>query len=261
MPDYEIGLEVSGISKIFGGLHAIDNVSFSTRQGEIFGIIGPNGAGKSTLFNLVTGTLPLSKGRIHYRGQDITGLGPEGVASHGIIRTFQSATVFKNKTLKENVRLGCLLGRLSYPSRFLNRAFIHKSRQDAIDLTDEVIAFCGLESQQGRLAGELAYGLQKTLGVAMAIAAGPTQLLMDEPAAGLNPIEKEMMGKLIRRIRDERSIDVVLVEHDMPMITSICDRILVLNRHVLAIDVPDAIQRHPDVIEAYLGADIDLHQV
>lgn len=259
MSDHAIGLEVSGASKVFGGLRAIDNVSFSTRQGEIFGIIGPNGAGKSTLFNLVTGTLPLSDGCIRYRGQDITNLGPEGVAAHGIIRTFQSATVFKNKTLNENVRLGYLLGRLSHPSRFLNRAFVHKSRQNAIDLTEEVIAFCGLESEQDRFAGELAYGLQKTLGVAMAIAAGPTQLLMDEPAAGLNPIETEMMGKLIRRIRDERNIDVVLVEHDMPMVTSICDRILVLNHHVLAIDVPDAIQRHPDVIEAYLGADIDLH--
>jgi branched-chain amino acid transport system ATP-binding protein len=261
MAEPATGLEVDGASKFFGGLRAVDNVSFGTRRGEIFGIIGPNGAGKSTLFNLVTGTLPLSSGRIRYRGQDITGLGPEGVAGHGIIRTFQSATVFKNKTVRENVRLGCLLGRLSHPARFLNRAFVRQSRRDAIDVTAGVLAFCGLQGQQERLAGELAYGLQKTLGVAMAIAAGPTQLLMDEPAAGLNPIETEMMGQLIRRIRDERGIDVVLVEHDMPMVMSVCDRILVLNRHVLAVDTPQAIQRHPDVIEAYLGADIELHPV
>lgn len=262
MSNDTIGLEVTGVSKVFGGLRAIDKVSFSTRRGEIFGIIGPNGAGKSTLFNLVTGTYPMTEGKISYRGEDIGSLGPEGVAAHGIIRTFQSATVFKNKTLRENVRLGCLFGRLSHPSRFLDRSFIRQSRQDAIASTEEVMAFCGLADEQDRLAGELAYGLQKTLGVAMAIAAGPSQLLMDEPAAGLNPVETEEMGELIRRIRDERGIDVVLVEHDVAMVTRISDRILVLNRgQVLAIDVPEAIQRNPDVIEAYLGADIELHQV
>lgn len=260
MADPRTALKVEGVTKAFGGLRAVDDVSFSTRKGEIFGIIGPNGAGKSTLFNLVTGTYPMTSGRISYGGRDISNLHPERVAACGVIRTFQSATVFRTKTLEENVRLGFLFGRLTTPRRFASRAFLRLAREEAEVRTREVMEFCGLSEDRSRIAGELAYGLQKTLGVAMAIAAGPSQLLMDEPAAGLNPVETRGMGELIRRIRDERGIDVVLVEHDVGMVTRICDRVLVINRgKVLAVDVPDAIRRHPDVIEAYLGADIDLH--
>lgn len=260
MAEASVALDVEGVSKVFGGLRAVDEVTFTTRVGEIFGIIGPNGAGKSTLFNLITGTVPVTQGRIAFRGKDITALAPESVAAQGIVRTFQSATVFKAKTLEENVRLGSLFGRLSRPGRLLSRAYVRRSREEAMRSTEEVMAFCDLTRERDRLAGELAYGRQKTLGVAMALAAGPKQLLMDEPAAGLNPVETEQMGELIRRIRDERGVDVVLVEHDVAMVTRICDRILVLNRGcVLAIDTPEEIQRHPEVIEAYLGADIELH--
>jgi branched-chain amino acid transport system ATP-binding protein len=262
MTDNPIMLELSGVTKQFGGLTAIGDVSFSTRKGEIFGIIGPNGAGKSTLFNLITGTYPATKGDITYKGESITKLGPEGVAAKGIVRTFQSATVFANKSLQENIRLGYLFGQLSVPRRFADRSLLSSARATAETVTDDVLSFCGLSDDRERIAGELAYGLQKILGVAMAIAAGPTQMLMDEPAAGLNPVETQEMGELIRRIRAERGIDVVLVEHDVGMVTRICDRVLVLDRgQVLAIDVPEAIQKHPEVIEAYLGADIDLHQV
>lgn len=260
MSEPEVALDIVKATKLFGGLRAIDRVSFSTRRGEIFGIIGPNGAGKSTLFNLITGTLPMTSGRISYHGMDITGLGPEAVATKGIIRTFQSATVFPNKTLEENVRLGYLFGRLNVPRRFADRAYLRRSRDEAQVRTGEVIEFCGLTEARHRVAGDLAYGLQKTLGIAMALAAGPSQLLMDEPAAGLNPVETRLMGDLILRIRNERAIDVVLVEHDIAMVTRICDRILVINRgQILAIDLPEAIRHNPDVIEAYLGADIDLH--
>lgn len=260
MSEPEVAIDVVGASKFFGGLRAIGNVSFSTRRGEIFGIIGPNGAGKSTLFNLITGTLPMTSGRIRYRGTDITGLGPHAVATKGIVRTFQSATVFPNKTLEENVRLGFLFGRLNVPRRFADRAHLRRSREEAQARTSEVVEFCGLTEARHRIAGDLAYGLQKTLGVAMALAAGPTQLLMDEPAAGLNPVETRAMGDLILRIRNERAIDVVLVEHDIAMVTRICDRILVINRgELLAIDLPEVIRNDPHVIEAYLGADIDLH--
>ncbi len=262
MTDEPIMLELTGVTKQFGGLTAIDDVSFATRNGEIFGIIGPNGAGKSTLFNLITGTYPATKGQITYNGEDITKFGPEGVAAKGIIRTFQSATVFRNKSVRENIRLGYLFGQLAVPRRFADRKLLRNSRKLAETITEDVMDFCGITEDRDRTAGELAYGVQKTLGVAMAIAASPTQLLMDEPAAGLNPVETRAMGELIRRIRAERGIDVVLVEHDVGMVTRICDRILVLDRgRVLAIDVPEVIQRHPDVIEAYLGADIDLHQV
>jgi len=251
-------LEVQGLTKRFGGLVATNDVSFTTVAGEIVGVIGPNGAGKSTLFNLITGTIPLSSGRVHLFGEDITGKTPEQVAQRGLIRTFQSATVFKDKTVRDNLRIGMQFNRLGLPFQLLDRARVKAFRQDAERIADELLEFTRLQSYADRLAGELPYGAQKTLGVAMALATEPRQLLMDEPAAGLNPVETEHMGLLIERIRSERQIDVVLVEHDMAMVTSICDRIIVINRgEIIAVGTPDEIQRNPEVIEAYLGADLE----
>lgn len=252
-------LEVKGLSKRFGGLLATNNVSFTTARGEIVGVIGPNGAGKSTLFNLITGTIAPSSGRVSFYGEDITGRTPEQVAQRGLIRTFQSATVFKEKAVRDNLRIGMQFNRLGNPLQLLDRLRVKAFRKEATSVAHELLDFVGLDVYADRPAGDLPYGAQKILGVAMALATEPKQLLMDEPAAGLNPVETEQMGHLIERIRSERHIDVVLVEHDMAMVTSICDRIVVINRgEIIAIGTPEEIQRHPEVIEAYLGVDLEL---
>ncbi|MCC2595852.1 ABC transporter ATP-binding protein [Pusillimonas sp. MFBS29] len=251
-------LEVKELSKRFGGLLATNNVSFTTERGEIVGVIGPNGAGKSTLFNLITGTIKPSSGRVSFYGEDITGCTPEQAAQRGLIRTFQSATVFKEKTVRDNLRIGMQFNRLGRPFQLLDRARVKEFRSDAGRMATELLDFAGLEAYADRPAGDLPYGAQKILGVAMALATEPKQLLMDEPAAGLNPVETESMGHLIQKIRLERQIDVVLVEHDMAMVTSICDRIVVINRgEIITIGTPEEIQRHPEVIEAYLGVDLE----
>lgn len=253
-----VALEVKNLSKRFGGLLATNDVSFTTAPGEIVGVIGPNGAGKSTLFNLITGTITPSSGRVSFHGEDITGWKPEQVAQRGLIRTFQSATVFKEKTVTDNLRIGMQFNRLGRPFQLLDRARVKAFRSDAGRISEELLQFAGLEPYANRPAGDLPYGAQKILGVAMALATEPKQLLMDEPAAGLNPVETEHMGHLIERIRSERNIDVVLVEHDMAMVTSICDRIVVINRgEIITIGTPEEIQRHPEVIEAYLGVDLE----
>lgn len=252
-------LEVKGLMKRFGGIVAIDDVSFSTSAHEILGIIGPNGAGKSTLFNLATGTIRPTSGRISFAGLDITGKRPDQVASHGLIRTFQAATMFKGLTVKENLKSAHQFRTLSRPSLLLRRGRVRNFRGGLEALVEDVLDFTELSPYADRIAGELSYGQQKLLGLAMALAAEPRQLLMDEPAAGLNPSETSAMGALIERTRSERGIGVVLVEHDMKMVTGISDRMLVMNQgKVLATGTPKEIQANLDVVEAYLGAEIDL---
>lgn len=251
-------LQVSGLVKRFGGLAAINNVSFSTKPGEILGVIGPNGAGKSTLFNLITGTIPPTAGKVTYLGADVTAFKPEQMAALGVIRTFQSTTVFVDKTVRENLRIGNQFNRLGNPSDLLDIGRVKQVRAESGRIVQQVLEFIRLEEVADRLAGELAYGNQKLLGVGMALAAQPKQLLMDEPAAGLNPTETKNMGVLIKRMRDELGIDIVLVEHDMAMVTSICDRIVVINMgEVIAVGTPSEIQLNQAVIDAYLGVDLE----
>jgi branched-chain amino acid transport system ATP-binding protein len=254
----EVVLEVEGLTKAFGGLHAISDVSFRTFRGEILGVIGPNGSGKTTLFNLITGVFPATSGSVRFRGNVMSGLPTDAIARLGLVRTFQSATVFKHESVYENIRRGSMFGCIGNPAWFFRKGLVAAGAQKAKATAEELLEFSGLADVAGTAAGNLPYGKQKMLGVVIALAQHPLQLLMDEPAAGLNPSETEAMGKLIAQIRSNRGIDVILVEHDMRMVTSVCDRILALNYgKVIAIDVPAQIVAHPEVIEAYLGADFE----
>ncbi|MFP3606450.1 ABC transporter ATP-binding protein [Paraburkholderia sp. SIMBA_053] len=251
------GIEVSRLGRRFGGLRAVDDVSFSVERGEIFGIIGPNGAGKSTLFNLIAGLFRPSAGRVAFESRDITGLPSDAVARIGIGRTFQGVHAFRDLTALDNLRRAALLAHACDPLRYMRNAL---SRQPASRAADcEAIAqLVGLSDVLHATAGGLPYGSKKLLGIGMAMMQSPKVLLMDEPAAGLNPTEKRRLGDVIRRIRDEQGVDVLLVEHDMRLIMGICDRVMVLNQgRMIAIGTPDEVKAHPAVIEAYLGADYE----
>ena len=247
-------LEVSGLSKRFGGLVAVDNVSFTMDAGELFGIIGPNGAGKTTLFNLVTGTLRPTSGTVRFRGENLARLRPDAVARRGIVRTFQSTTIFREASVLDNLRRAHLLRTLHQPARLLARGARAAELAAAEKGANEILHLLGLDRFAAQKARELPYGSQKLLGVGIALATRPRLLLMDEPAAGLNPNETHAIGDLFRRLRNERGIDIILVEHDVRLIMSVCDRILVLNYgRAIAIGRAEEIRTNPEVIEAYLG--------
>jgi len=254
----DVVLEVQGLNKAFGGLRAISDLSFRTVRGEILGVIGPNGSGKTTLFNLITGVFPATSGGVRFRGNSISRLPTDAIARLGLVRTFQSATVFKQESVYENIRRGSMFGCIGNPAWFFRKGVISAGAKKARATVEELLEFSRLADVAQVPAGNLPYGKQKMLGVAIALAQHPLQLLLDEPAAGLNLAETEAMAELIAQIRSKRHIDVILVEHDMRMVTSVCDRILALNYgKVIGIDVPARIVAHPEVIEAYLGADFE----
>jgi len=247
-------LEVRGLTKRFGGLTAVSKVSFSVSDGEIFGIIGPNGAGKTTLFNVIAGHYRPTGGTVALGGHDISGHSSDEIARRGIARTFQAVHVFGTHTVRENLRRAEVLRLRNSPRAYFS------SRKAAVeaDRLGRVAGFVGLGDVLGLPAGGLAYGLQKMLGIGMAIMAAPRLLLMDEPAAGLNSSEKKEAGLLIRRLRDELGITILLVEHDMPLVMGTCDRILVVNRgEPLALGTPAQVKADASVIDAYLGEDYD----
>lgn len=235
-------LEGEGVTKYFGGLAAVSKVDFHVDQGEIVGLIGPNGAGKTTLFNLISAALVPKPGVIRFKGKNITGLKPHQICRMGVARTFQSVKVFANLPVLENVRLGALFG----PQRGLSSA---EATREALELLD----FVELPKTRDNLARDLTLPLQKRLEVARALATRPELLLLDELMAGLNPTEVTQTMNLVTRIRD-KGITILMIEHVMKAIMSVCHRIMVLHHGVkVAEGTPQEIANNHTVVEVYLG--------
>ncbi len=245
-------LEIKGVMQQFGGLVALDNVSMTVKKGQIFGLIGPNGAGKSTLFKNIAGFYTPTRGEILYRGDNIAGYSPSAIAKLGVVRTFQETTLFQELTVYENV----LIGRHLRARSNLFAAIFHtdtgKQKENEIKAV-EILEFMGLIERKDQLASELPLGSQRALALAVALAAEPDLLLMDEPFAGMNPKETGRMMALTRKIRDT-GVTIVLVEHDMKAVMDLCEYLTVLNfGKFLAEGTPQEIRTNEQVIEAYLG--------
>ena len=249
---------VTGLVKRFGGITAVQRVSFSIPTRTIVAIIGPNGAGKTTLFNLISGFHHADEGRIHFDGKEITNLPPEQIAAAGVIRTFQLVRLFSQMTALENVLVGCHLGTQGgVLSAILGSAWFHNQERKIRDDAEELLAMVSLDHVAHTAARNLTYGQQRLLEIARALAARPKFLMLDEPAAGLNTLETRALLALIRKIR-ERGVTVLLVEHDMSLVMGVADKIHVLDfGELIASGSPEEIQNHPAVIEAYLGASVE----
>jgi branched-chain amino acid transport system ATP-binding protein len=245
-------LETRDLTRRFGGLTAVDRLSFAVEEGAIHGLIGPNGAGKTTTFNLISGFYAPHAGAVLFRGRDVAGLKTSAIAALGIVRTFQATTLFQELTVLENVLVGRhLAARAGVIEAVLGRD--RRRQEEARQAALALLAFFGLEQRRDEPAASLPHGLQRALGLAVALAADPALLLLDEPFTGMNPEETRAMMGLVRKVR-ERGVTILLVEHDMQAVMGLCERITVMNfGRLLTEGTPEEIRRHPDVIAAYLG--------
>jgi branched-chain amino acid transport system ATP-binding protein len=248
-------LKVESLSKSFSGLKAVSNLDMEINKGQLVGLIGPNGAGKTTVFNLLTGVYTPTDGTIIFQDKKMNGLPPYKVSSQGIGRTFQNIRLFDDLTVLENVKIAyhqhvsynTLSGILRLPNYFKGEAEMEEKSMQFLKIFD-------LDKNADELAKNLPYGQQRRLEIARALATKPSLLLLDEPAAGMNPQETHSLMELIRWIRDEFDLTILLIEHDMPLVMGVCEHIYVLDYGmVIAHGTPDEIKNNPRVIEAYLG--------
>ncbi|MBM7598961.1 branched-chain amino acid transport system ATP-binding protein [Virgibacillus halotolerans] len=251
-------LKINNISKQFGGITALSNVSFSITEGEILGLIGPNGAGKTTMFNMITSVLAPTSGDISFYDEQISGLKSHQITTKGICRTFQNIRLFPEMTVIENVMTGSHCRTKSGVWKSVFRTKSQKQEEKEIyDKAKQLLETVNLLKERETLGKNLAYGQQRRLEIARALASEPKLLLLDEPAAGMNEQETVELHRLITKIRD-MGITILLIEHDMPLVMKTCDRIVVLNfGKKIAEGEPKAIQSNPEVIKAYLGTEGD----